>query len=314
MAKKKQSNDPGLGQKYSKRTPQKIINDDGTFNVRRIGNNSFLNDAYHYLLHLSWFKFTVLVFIFYFIANLIFALLYYLIGVENLNGANMETEIDQFFSAFFFSVQTFTTVGYGGISPTGGAANAVASVEALIGLIGFAFITGMMYGRFSNPTAKILFSENALISPYKKDSRGLMLRVANRRRNELIETSATLLMMTVEKRGEEFSRNYSRLDLELDSINFFPLNWTIVHPIDENSPLYQKDKKYFEDHDVEFLVLIKSFDDTFSQTVYARYSYKWDQVIWGAKYKRPFKIDDDGQVVMNLKDLNNYDEATLPGQ
>ncbi len=314
MAKKRTSNDPGLGQKYSKRTPQKIINDDGTFNVKRIGNNSFINDAYHYLLNLSWGKFILLVFGFYLAANLFFACLYYWVGVENLSGANMQSNFDEFMSSFFFSVQTFTTVGYGGISPNGGGASTIAAVEALIGLMSFAFITGMLFGRFSNPTAKILFSKNALISPYKGEGRGLMLRLANQRHSELIETSATLLMMSVEKRGEEFSRNYTRLELEIDSINFFALNWTLVHPIDEKSPLYQKDIKFFEDHDVEFLVLIKSFDDSFSQTVYARYSYKWDQVIWGAKFERPYKVDDDGKVVMNLNELDNYTKASLPGQ
>lgn len=314
MAKKRLSNDPGLGRKYGKRTPQKIINDDGTFNVKRVGSGSFFNDAYHYLLNLSWGKFILLVFLFYFIANLIFATAYFLIGVENLGGADMENSTNEFLSAFFFSVQTFTTVGYGHISPVGGWVSTIAAVEALIGLMCLAFITGMLFGRFSNPTAKIKFSENALISPYKGDGRGLMLRLANQRHSELIETSATLLMMYVEKRGEEFNRNYTRLELEIDSINFFALNWTLVHPIDENSPLYQKSEQYFEDHDVEFLVLIKSFDDSFSQTVYARYSYKWNEVIWGAKFKRPYKVDDDGKVIMNLKELSNYTKVSLPGQ
>ena len=184
--------------------------------------------------------------------------------------------------------------------------------EALFGLMSFAFITGLLYGRFIKPTAKILFSENALISPYNGDGRAIMFRVANKRKNELIETSATVMMMTVDKTSDGYSRNYTDLELEIDAIKFFPLNWTIVHPIDENSPLYGKGKDFFESHDVEFLVLIKAFDDTFSQTVYARYSYKWDEVVWGAKYLRPFYLDDDGRVVMDLADLNNYEKVSLP--
>lgn len=312
MAKRNTASDPGLGQRFSKRTTQKIINDDGTFNVRRIGSNSFLNDAYHYLLHQTWGQFTLLVFSFYTTINILFATVYYSIGVDHLNGALSDTPFDEFLSSFFFSVQTFTTVGYGGISPTGVAASLVAAFEALIGLMSLAVITGLLYGRFSKPTAKVLFSENALISPYNSDGRALMFRIANKRRNELIETSATVLMMTVEKNSEGFNRDYKDLELEIDSIKFFPLNWTIVHPIDERSPLYGKDKRYFEDHDVEFLVLIKAFDNTFSQTVYARHSYKWNEVVWGAKYLRPFYIDDSGQVVMNLADLNNYEPASLP--
>ena len=314
MAKRKPVSDPGLGQRFSKRTTQKIINDDGSFNVKRIGSGSFFNDAYHYLLHLTWGKFTFLVLIFYAAANLLFACLYFLIGVDHLYGANNESTVDEFLSSFFFSVQTFTTVGYGGISPKGIGASAVAAFEALFGLMSFAFITGMLYGRFSKPTAKIFFSENALISPYNDDGRAVMFRIANKRKNELIETSATVLMMTVDKTKDGYSRDYTNLELEIDSIKFFPLNWTIVHPIDESSPLYGKGKDYFEDHDVEFLVLIKAFDDTFSQTVYARYSYKWDEVVWGAKYLRPFYLDDDGKVVMDLADLNNYEKVSLPGQ
>jgi len=296
------------------KTTQKIINDDGSFNVKRIGSGSFLTNAYHFLLHLSWTKFTLLVFLFYFVANVFFACLYYYIGVENLSGANMQNATQEFMSAFFFSVQTFTTVGYGAISPKSTGASTIAALEALVGLMSFAFITGMLYGRFSKPTARILFGENALISPYKKEGTALMFRIANKRRNELIETDATLLMITVDKAGEEYTRNYAQLDLELDTIKFFPLNWTIVHPIDKSSPLYQKNMKFYEEHDVEFLLLIKAFDDTFSQTVHARYSYKWSDIIWGAKYQRPYKINDDGKVIMHLKNLNNYDKISLHKQ
>ncbi len=312
MAKQKPVNDPGLGQRFSKRTAQKIINDDGSFNVKRIGSGSFLNDIYHYLLHLTWGKFILLVLAYYGVANLLFASVYFYIGVEHLYGANNESVMDEFLSSFFFSAQTFTTVGYGGISPKGISASVAAAFEALFGLMSFAFITGLLYGRFIKPTAKILFSENALISPYNGDGRAIMFRVANKRKNELIETSATVMMMTVDKTSDGYSRNYTDLELEIDAIKFFPLNWTIVHPIDENSPLYGKGKDFFESHDVEFLVLIKAFDDTFSQTVYARYSYKWDEVVWGAKYLRPFYLDDDGRVVMDLADLNNYEKVSLP--
>lgn len=312
MAKRKPTNDPGLGQRFSKRTAQKIINDNGSFNVRRIGAGSFIADAYHYLLHLSWTKFNLLVLLFYIVANLLFACLYYAIGVEHLSGAKMGSPAEEFLSSFFFSIQTFTTVGYGGISPQGMGASIIASIEALIGLMSLAFITGMLYGRFSKPTARVKFSKNVLISPYGKEGRGLMFGIANKRRNELIETEATVMMMSVDKEKDGYSRNYKQLSLEIDSIKFFPLNWTIVHAIDESSPLYGKDKQYYKDHDVEFLVLIKAFDDTFSQTVYARYSYKWDELVWGAKFERPFSIDDDGQVVMRLEDLDKYNTASLP--
>lgn len=312
MARKNRLHDPGLGQRFSKRTAQKSINNDGSFNVKRIGGFSFFSDTYHYLVHLSWPTFTFYTFLFYFGVNLLFAGLYYLQGAQHLTGANMESDADQFLSAFFFSIQTFTTVGYGSIAPKGITVSFIAAIEALIGLMSFALITGLLYGRFSKPSAKILFSKNALISPYEDSATGLMFRIANQRRSEMIEVSATVIMISVDKNGEGYSRNFDNLELEVDSIKFLPLNWTIVHPINEKSPLYKKGKHFFEDHDVEFLVLIKAFDDTFSQTVYARYAYKWDEIVWGAKFVKPFYIDDDGLVVMDLTKINDFEMKPLP--
>lgn len=312
MAKKKPIHDPGLGQTFSKRAAQKSINNDGSFNVKRIGGFSFFTDTYHYLVHLTWGTFTLYIFLFYFGVNLLFAGLYFLQGAQHLTGANMETDADQFLSSFFFSIQTFTTVGYGSIAPKGISVSFIAAVEALIGLMSFALITGLLYGRFSKPSAKILFSQNALISPYEDGITGLMFRIANQRRSEMIEVSATVMMISVDKNGEGYSRNFENLDLEVDAIKFLPLNWTIVHPIDEKSPLYKKSKHFFEDNDVEFLVLIKAFDDTFSQTVYARYAYRWNEMVWGAKFVKPFYIDSEGQVVMDLSKISEYEEKALP--
>jgi inward rectifier potassium channel len=312
MAKKHVTTDPGLGQTFSRRTTQKSIGNNGNFNVKRIGANSALADMYHLLVQITWGRFMLIVLLFYFVMNLLFASLYFTIGVEHLNGAANDTPYSQFLSSFFFSAQTFTTVGYGGISPKGTLASFVAATEALIGLMSFAIITGLVYGRFSRPTARIQFSANALISPYE-ESRGLMFRIANKRRSEIIELNATVMMISMDKKGEGYSRNFDNLELEVSSIKFLPLNWTIVHPIDEKSPLYNKDKSYFESHDVEFLVLVQAYDDTFNQTVYARYSYKWEEMVWGAKFVKPFHVNDDGIVVMDLTKLDDYDTASLPG-
>lgn len=305
------ANDPGIGQSFSKRATQKTINPDGSFNVKRIGSNSFLIDIYHYLLQITWGRFMLFSMLFYFSMNILFATIYFLVGVEHLNGANTESTGRSFLSAFFFSAQTFTTVGYGGISPKGVLTSFVAAGEALVGLMSFAIITGLVYGRFSRPTAKIQFSKKTLVSPYE-EGRGLMFRIANKRRSEIIELSATVMMVSTDKTGTGYSRNFDRLELEVDSIKFLPMNWTIVHPIDEKSPLFEKEKDWYEDHDVEFLVLIQAFDDTFSQTVYSRYSYKWDEVVWGAKFVKPFYVDDEGMVVMDLNKLDDFDDIVLP--
>jgi inward rectifier potassium channel len=311
MAKKHVTTDPGLGQTFSRRTTQKTINDNGSFNVKRIGANSPLVDIYHLLVQITWGRFVTIVLLFYFVMNLLFAGIYYSIGVEHLNGAANDTHYAKFLSSFFFSAQTFTTVGYGGISPKGTAASLVAATEALVGLMSFAIITGLVYGRFSRPTARIQFSKNALISPYE-ESKGLMFRIANKRRSEIIELSATVMMISMDKKGEGYSRNFDRLELEVDAIKFLPLNWTIVHPIDEKSPLFGKSHSFFEEHDVEFLVLVQAYDDTFNQTVYARYSYKWEEMVWGAKFVKPFYVNEEGIVVMDLTKLDDFETVSLP--
>lgn len=311
MEKKHVTTDPGLGQTFSRRTTQKSVGNNGSFNVKRIGANSALADMYHMLVQTTWGRFMLIVMLFYFVMNLMFAGIYYGIGVEHLNGAANDTPYTRFLSSFFFSAQTFTTVGYGGISPKGTAASFVAAAEALVGLMSFAIITGLVYGRFSRPTARIRFSKNALISPYEED-KGLMFRIANKRRSEIIELSATVMMISMDKKGEGYSRNFDRLELEVDSIKFLPLNWTIVHPIDEKSPLYGKSLSFFEEHDVEFLVLVQAYDDTFNQTVYSRYSYKWEEMVWGAKFIKPFHVDEEGIVVMDLTKLDDFEEVPLP--
>ncbi len=305
------ASDPGIGQSFSQRTTQKTINPDGSFNVKRIGTNSLLIDIYHYLLQITWGRFMLISMLFYLSMNVLFASIYFLIGIEHLNGANTDNTATSFLSAFFFSAQTFTTVGYGGISPKGILTSFVAAGEALVGLMSFAIITGLVYGRFSRPTAKIQFSKKTLISPYE-DGRGLMFRIANKRRSEIIELSATVMMVSTDKTGAGYSRNFDRLELEVDAIKFLPMNWTIVHPIDEKSPLFEKDKDWCEDHDVEFLVLIQAFDDSFGQTVYSRYSYKWSDVFWGAKFVKPFYVNDEGMVVMDLNKLDDFEEKPLP--
>jgi inward rectifier potassium channel len=231
--------------------------------------------------------------------NAVFAGLYILAGLENLSGARAGTRVESMLNAFFFSVQTLTTVGYGTISPSGITANAIASVEAMMGVMGFAFAAGLLYGRFSRPSARILFSSRAIIAPFH-DDKSLQFRIANRRSNAIVNLEATVLLMTVEWEGGQQKRKYARLELERSTVYFLPLTWTIVHPINESSPLYATTPERLAERSAELLVLITGFDDSFNQVVNARTSYRWDEITWGARFVPAFHADERGELVLDL--------------
>lgn len=303
--------DLGFGTKPS--STGRLLNRDGSFNLKRKGlsfKESF--SPYHWLKSISWKKFFMIILLLYFLINLLYACVYYFLGVEtHLKGAITTTELDKFLEAFFFSAQTLTTVGYGRISPVGFYSSIVATLEALTGLLSFALITGILYGRFSKPNAKILFSENAILAPYR-DTNAFMFRIANGRSNQLIEIEVQVTFsFTTQDSSNMPQRRYAQLKLERDKINFFPMSWTIVHPIDHNSPLEGLSLKDLEEADAEFFIIIKAFDDTFCQTVYSRGSYKYTELLTGVKFVPNFESDEHGGSVLFLDKLNDHIPAPL---
>jgi len=294
----KQAQDPGLGEKYFKHT-KRIINKDGSFNIKRTGGGLSSINAFHYLINISWTKFLLIVFAGFVGVNLFFAILYQLAGIENLTNAAAENGLQSFLNTFFFSVQTFATVGYGGIHPTGILSNIIASLESMTGILSFALATGLLYGRFSKPSAKIIFSERAIITSFK-EGKALMFRVANSRPNILMEMEANAMMTYLDKSDNRFTRKYFPLKLEIKFIYFFPLPWTIVHPIDEDSPLNGKTAKNLEELEAELLIMIKGFDDSFSQHVITRSSYKYDEIKWDAKFVRAYSTNEDGVTIVDF--------------
>ncbi|GAB4136267.1 MAG: ion channel [Bacteroidia bacterium] len=287
------------------------MNKDGSFNVVRKGEPGFRPyEIYHELITMSWLKFFILILSCYSFFNLIFAFLYYWTGVEHLTG--IETNISEkakFLEAFFFSSQTLTTVGYGRIAPLGSLTSSIAAVESMIGLLGFALATGLLYGRFSKPQAKILYSSNAIVAPYR-DGKAIMFRLVNQRRNQLIEVEVELSLTYIHP--ETKTRTFHFLELERNRINLFPLSWTIVHPLDENSPLYEFTAEDLLDSKAELIVLLKAFDDTFSQTIYSRTSYKAEEVIFGAKFLPMFSQLPDGRTALDLNLINTMEKVDLP--
>ncbi len=294
--------DPGITQTYAGEL-RRIINRDGTFNVRRRGWSLKDLHVYQLLLSLSWPAFMGLVLALFIAVNVIFAGLYVAAGLGNLSGAEAPTRTESILNAFFFSVQTLTTVGYGTISPKGITTNAIASLEAMMGVMGFAFAAGLLYGRFSRPSARILFSDKAIISPFR-DGTSLQFRIANRRSNAIVNLEATVLLMTVEHLAGQQKRTYERLELERSTVYFLPLTWTIVHPINGSSPLMGLTREQLAERSAELLVLITGFDDSFNQVVNARTSFRWDEIVWGARFVPAFHADDRGELILDLTRIN----------
>jgi len=298
----KQAQDPGLGEKYFKHT-KRIINKDGSFNIKRTGGGLSSINAFHYLINISWTKFLLIVFAGFVCVNLFFAILYQLAGIQNLSNAASKDEMESFLNTFFFSVQTFATVGYGGIHPTGIFSNIIASLESMTGILSFALATGLLYGRFSKPSAKIIFSDKAIITSFK-EGKALMFRVANSRENILMEMEANAMMTYLDKSDNRFTRKYYLLKLEIKFIYFFPLPWTIVHPINEDSPLYGKTAKDLEELEAELLIMVKGFDDSFSQHVITRSSYKHDEIDWDVEFVRAYSTEGTGETIVDLEKVS----------
>ena len=306
---KQQPFDPGLTQKYTGEL-RRAINKDGSFNVHRRGSRLKDHSFYQFLITISWIQFHIIVLLTYILLNSIFAGLYLFAGIEHLQGADASTPVEAFLSAFFFSIHTFTTVGYGTIAPRGIGVNIIAAVEAITGLMSLALATGLLFGRFSKPSANISFSSNAIVAPYQ-DKISLQFRIVNRRKINLLEMEANVLLMMVDKSGPTPIRKYFQLPLERPSVYFFPLPWTIVHPIDKTSPLHGKTPEDLAKVHAEIMIMIKGFDETFGQTVHVRYSYRFDEIIWGAKFIPAFSIDANGDVVLHLDDINKMERIEL---
>ncbi|RXR22509.1 ion channel [Flavobacterium stagni] len=284
----------------------------GNANIRKSGI-PFLDSIswYHTMLTLPRWKFFVIICGFYFLVNSVFASMYYALGVEHLNGVNANSSWDAFGQAFFFSVQTFTTVGYGHVSPSGFLTSFVAAVEALFGLLSFAIATGLFYGRFSQPKAHILFSHNAIIAPYKGGT-ALMLRMCPSKNANLSDAEARVTLgMHVEENGQMVNKFFT-LDLELSTINALNLNWTLVHPITEDSPLYQFTATDFENTVGELIVFLKMFDDMYSNTVMKRTSYTFDEIVYGARFLPMFTRDVNQQkTILQIDKLNAIEKVQL---
>src|SRR6185369_6870 len=297
--------DLGFGSVVAREERGRFLNRDGTFSVHRDGLG-FLKSLslYHLLLTATWPQFLFFLSIGYLLVNLAFATGYFLCGPAAFAGMHSGFPGGRFWECYFFSVQTFATIGYGAISPLSLAANILVVLESVTGLLLVALGTGISFARFSRPTAKILLSERALIGPYRGKT-AFEFRIVNGRKSEMIDVQAKVLLS---RRAPSGDRDFKQLKLERDNVLFFPLSWTVVHPIDETSPLWGVTQPDLLAQDAEFLVLLQGIDETFSQTVHTRSSYKANEVDWGVNFVNIYNPPDpDGGISIDIGRLSDVE-------
>lgn len=298
----KKIKDPGFGYNSTNK-PNRLVNADGSFNIKHLNRHFSFSELYTYLISMPWWQFFMFVFLGYVTINVLFGMIYYVVGINQLSLQSVNSSQD-FLNAFFFSTQTITTLGYGTISPTGNVAAFVAAFEAFLGLLSFSFFTGLLYGRFSRPKAAIRFSETFVIRPFKKE-RALMFRLMNKRKNIMIEPeiNVTIAINTTTKKGE-FKREFFELPLERKKIMYLPTTWTIVHEINDGSPLCKYTNTELKQLNAEMFVLLEYYEDSFSQKVYQLHSYDFNQLELEKKFTPAYYFDADGTAVLDHEKLS----------
>lgn len=295
--------DLGLGPKA-----KRLITKNGKFNVKHVGQKSGLVNTYQHLITMPWIPFLFFIILMVFAINCVFAFIYFVIGVEHFTGIEVKTPFGQYLKCLFFSLQTFTTVGYGYIAPKGFLVNFIAAFEALTGLMVFAIITGLLYGRFAKPNTKIMFSDTMLVAPYQ-NGWSYQFRVINRRKSTIMDLHARVLLSFAEH--GKATRTYHNLELERETVMLFPLNWTIVHPLTPSSPLWGKSKEFLSQADAEIIIVLKGYDDTFSQELNSIYSYHANEIIFGGKFDLMYESGKES-TIMHIDRLSKYSKVTYP--
>jgi len=296
----------GFGSKIDHQ-PERFINYNGSVNVKKIGLSFFDHfSVFHFLVTINWLTFNSLVIASYLLANIFFGLSYWIIGIDEI-GIKHDTAIEELMESIYFSAQTFSTVGYGRANPGSHLANIVAFSEMLVGMMYLALAAGLLFARFSRPVAKIVFSQKTLIAPYN-EGKGVMVRLSNAKSNLLLEVEVKLLLvMNVMEKGKELRKFYD-LKMEMSMINMLALTWTIVHPIDEASPLFNFDKDGLDKSKAEFMVLVKGYNNTLSQQVHSRTSYKYYDVEWNAKFSPIFEYK-NGHTIVPVNKISQFEKV-----
>lgn len=294
--------DPGIGI-TSAEDVGRLIDDNGYFNVKHQNKPKRFSEAYNYLVNLPWWYFLLLSLFAYVLANIIFACIYVIIGLDQIT-LPPNNNVNDFLNAFYFSSQTFTTLGYGVMSPNGIASGIIASIEAFVGLTFFAFTTGLLYGRFSKPKASIRFSKHIVLNNLS-DNTALMFRIENDRRSTMIypKVSVTLTLSKKNKRGE-YTNSFYNLNLVRDTINYLPTTWTVVHEIDKDSPFFGLSNSALTQQQGELIVMVSYYDEAFNQEVHQINSYMLKDIALNYKFVKAYYYNSSGEIILDHKRFN----------
>ena len=304
--------DLGFGTEVARGTRRRLLNRDGSFNVVLEGLNPLSSlGLYQWLLTISWPRFLGFITGSYIAINAVFAFAYLLCGPDALQSTTGSFANEPFYRAFFFSVDTFATIGYGNIIPVGVVPNTLVTIEALVNIVGVALATGLMFARFSRPSARIIYSRNAIVAPYR-DKTALEFRIANARTSQLIDVRVQAILTKIEHVNGSTIRKFYELELERNRVVFFPLSWTVVHPITPESPMWGLKHADLMEADAELLVLLIGTDENLSQIVHSRSSYEAGEIVWGAKFVNMFmRSETEGIIGMNLNRIHDIEPGTL---
>ena len=295
--------DPGIGTKINEKV-RRMINADGSYNVIKKGSTKGIRDIFKYLVEISWTWFFTILFTGYIIFNLIFSIIYNYLGAENILGIEPENG-PIFFQIFFFSIQTFTTVGYGTLAPIGIGTQIIAAIEAFVGFLSFSLATGLLYGRFSRPRSKLKFADNFVYSKYE-GGYSFKFKLTNLRDVVLQDVEAKIItMFNKENKDGKIVRTYYELPITLPKIDIMALTWTLVHDIDKESPFWNKTKEEIIRQQPEFLIFVNGFDEIYSERTRAIKSYVVDDIVWNKNFDTNFKSLENGKLIMDVRDLNN---------
>ena len=284
----------------------RFINRDGSFNLKKKGWPFWDRlSLYYIMISMPLWKFMSIIVLFFIGVNLLFTSIYLWLGASGFTGLLATTPLGIFKETYFFSTETFTTVGYGRVNPIAVGVNLVASFEAMCGFLSFAVVTGLMYGRFARPRAHLAFSEHAIIAPYRGGI-ALMFRFACYKQDHaLTDVSVQVNLAMLSSENGNANYRYYELPLERSRIENLPMNWTVVHPINESSPLLNLSLEDMESGDLELYVSVRGFNDVYSNTVLQRTSYTYNEIMLNKKFT-PMYYETESGTVLELQKLNKF--------